>query len=100
MCNPGGLVRRLGKCAVAAGLVGATMGAIEESEAAAAGAVGGALIGGVLCAVLDVNEPVVEDLDSDGDGEHGVHTHQLSRWRQDAGSAIIRSPWYNMRTLV
>jgi len=65
--SPGGWYDDWGKCAVAASVVGATMGAIEESEAAAAGAVGGALIGGVLCAIMDTDE-VQEDPDSDGDG--------------------------------
>ncbi len=65
--SPGGWYDDWGKCAVAASVVGAGMGAIEASEAAAAGAVGGALIGGVLCAIMDTNEAPV-DPDSDGDG--------------------------------
>lgn len=56
------------KCALAGGAVGAGAGATDSGEAAAAGAVGGALIGGVLCAVMNHSPTRMTDGDSDGDG--------------------------------
>ena len=59
-CASDGSMARWGKCALIGGGTGGLLGAIESSTAAGWGALGGAVIGGALCAMK-------ED-DSDGDG--------------------------------
>ncbi|WP_163831674.1 OmpA family protein [Spartinivicinus ruber] len=49
-------------CAYVGATTGAVIGSFEDSEDAAIGAVGGAIIGGVTCALMN------RDTDSDGDG--------------------------------
>lgn len=57
------------KCAAAGGLAGAAVGATDDGESALAGAVGGAIIGGVICTMRDSEKAKVSaDSDADGDG--------------------------------
>ena len=57
------------KCALAGGAAGGVVGAMDDGDSAAVGVVGGAVIGGVLCAMMDRKaEAMVHDGDADGDG--------------------------------
>jgi OOP family OmpA-OmpF porin len=50
-----------GACAVAGGAVGVAAGATDEFDTAIAGAVGGAIVGGVICAMRDTDQDGVKN---------------------------------------
>lgn len=54
------------QCAIAGATVGGAGGAMSDKEAATWGAVGGALIGSLICALSGNEEPKVTDYDRDG----------------------------------